>query len=580
MVSISDIISYKRLVTAGNDQIWWEDINVAAGTMRELAAATDDIDTSDQLVAFESYQKVFVFNGANLKIADFINVKLTHTTLATPHAKGDILTQSNGTTATMVVDYTNATKTATYGYVMSGTFNVVDAITSSGDGTGFTPTGINGELTHAVLTTAHAAGNTLTQATTGATMVVEATDAEKTHTHGRITGGIFNTTKEVTGDGSGTAFTPTATNTKPPLWSDYVVHPGGSSGALPAKAYLGCAWRGKIVLSGNPNAPNQWYMSRQGDPFDYAYVANDAGSPVAGGENPDVPGQVGDIIRALIPFGKDYLLVGCATTIWAFSGDPAEGGSLNAIDETVGIFGANSWCLDGEDNLYFWGTGGIYMMQAGLTVVNNLTRISLPDLIGDEAADPSTHRITMAYDRKRYGIVICVTKLSDGTNSNYFYSLNPVTKGFYPESYPEECGAYSLFYYDANSTGYRDLLVGCKDGYIRKFNPTAKSDDIGVTTEAISSHVTLGPLKLADENREAYKVFVGRTAGTVAEKMVANTSPKVSGTFQATGRPRGQTKKQKARGVFAAIRLENTTADQTMSFDRLVVKTVRKGRVK
>ena len=605
-VSVTDITTIRRLIAVGNNELFFEDINVSAGTMIELAAATGDIDTSDQLIGFESYQKGFVINGANLKIADFGNVKLTHTALGTAHAKGDLLTQAVSA-ATMSVDFTNTAKTATYGHVVSGTFNVTNSITGSGSGNAFTPTGIDGALTHTVLGTAHTSGDTLTQANTSATMVVEYTDVAKTHTYGRITGGTFNTTDTVSGDGAGSVFTPTTVDTSPPLWYDYTVYPGGASGSLPAKAYLGAPWRGRIVLSGNPDLPNQWYMSRVTDPFDYAYVANDAGSPIAGGEDPSTPGQVGDIVRALIPLGQDYLIFGCATSMWMMSGDPAEGGSLNTIDETVGIFGANSWCLDGFDNLYFWGTGGIYKiaMQGGAATVDNLTRISLPKLIGDEAADPSTHRVTMEYDREEHGALICITKLSDGTNSNYFYSFNPVAEGLYPESYPEECGAYSLFYYAANDTSNIALLVGCKDGYIRRFDPSAKSDDIGGTDEAISSYVTFGPLKLASDGREgvihsleafisggssggteadsddiAYKIFAGRSAGDVAEKIVANTNPRISGTLSAPGRPRGSMKKRKVRGVFAGIRLENITAGETMSFDRLLVNGKQRGRIK
>lgn len=513
---------------------------MAAGTMTQLAASVGDIDTSDQLAMFEAYQKAFIINGTNLKVADFVNTKLTVTALTTAPTRGSTVTQATSN-ATMIVDFVNTAKTEIYGYTTSGTFVTTAGYTLSGGG--------------------------MDPETRVPSAVAEASTT--------------------------------------PHWYDYTVYPGGASGTMPTIAYLGCTWRGRIILAGNPNAPNQWYMSRQANPFDYAYTANDTQSPVAGGENPDVPGEVGDIVRALIPFGKDYLLFGCATTMWAMSGDPAEGGSLDAIDETVGIFGADSWCLDGEDNLYFWGTGGIYKMQAGLTVVDNLTRVSLPGIIDDEAADPTTHRIVMEYDRKRHGVVICVTKLSDGTNSGYFYSLNPATTGFYPESYPEECGPYSMFYYDANDNDYRDLLVGCRDGYIRKFSPTAKDDDIGGSDEAISSHVSLGPLKPANEGREGvihslsafvtggdsggteadsdditYKLFAERSAGAVVEKMVANTSPKVSGTLQATGRPKGRAKKKKVRGVFAAVRLENTTAGETMSFDRLVVNAKQKGRIK
>lgn len=237
--------------------------------------------------------------------------------------------------------------------------------------------------------------------------------------------------------------------------------------------------------------------------------------------------------------------------------------------------------------------------------VECLTALSYPDLVQDEAPNPETHRITMAYDRKRYGLVITITLLADGTNSNYFYSLNQATEGLYPEAYPEECGAYSMIYYDANDKTYRDLLVGCKDGYIRKFDPTAEDDDIGTTDEAISSYVALGPFRLAPEGYEgtiesiecfcaggdsggtetdsndiSYKLFVGRSAGEVAQDVDANSGQKISGTFQATGRPRGRRKRQKVRGLFAGIRLGNTTATEKISFDRLVVSTSKKGRLK
>jgi hypothetical protein len=344
-------------------------------------------------------------------------------------------------------------------------------------------------------------------------------------------------------------------------------------------------------------------MARQNDHTDWAYIANDAQSPVAGG-NADA-GEIGDIIRCLIPYKDDFLIFGCATTIWMLAGDAAEGGSINEVDLTEGIFGPRSWCYDGDNNIYFWGTRGIGRIARDLKSTVNLTEISLPELIGDEGADPSTHRILMKYDRKNHGLLINITLLADGTNSDYFYSLNPATEGLYPESYNSANGVYSSVYYDANDKTYRDLLVGCKDGYIRKFDPTQSNDDIGGSDTAIDSHVTLGPLKLAEDAKEgsiesieaftagggsggtekdsndiSYKLFAGRSAGKVTEDMVANSGEKVSGTFQATGRPRGRRKKQKVRGAFGGIRLGNSTAGQTFSFDRVEVKAKKKGRMR
>jgi len=335
--------------------------------------------------------------------------------------------------------------------------------------------------------------------------------------------------------------------TSKPHWYDWTVYPGGASGTMPGKAYLGCLYRGRGVLAGNPDYPYQWYMSKLGDLFNFAYTVNDPLSAVSGG-NADA-GEIGDIIRCLIPYKDDYLIFGCANSIWVMRGDPVMGGSLDEVDLTVGIYGANSWCFDGEGNLYFWGSAGIDKLPRDFGPIDHISSLRLPELISDEAADPSTHRISMAYDRKRNGIFITVTKVTDGTNSCYWYDL--ALKSFYPESYPEECGAYSLFYYDANDTDYKDLLVGCKDGYIRKFDDSKKDDDIGGTDEAINSYVAL-PVTIignTEEDKEgrltslvfelgggtsgglhgdtdglSYAVYIGDDAESVIEKMKAETA--------------------------------------------------------
>lgn len=183
-------------------------------------------------------------------------------------------------------------------------------------------------------------------------------------------------------------------------------------------------------------------MSKTGDPWNWDYASTDP-LTAAAGNNADA-GETGDIIRALIPYKDDYLIFGCASTIWVLTGDPAQGGKIDEVDLTVGMFGANSWCFDGDGNLYFWGTSGIYKIPLGFRSIECLTAISLPNLVAEQVGGanvtPASHRITMAYDRKRCGILTCITQLSDGDNSNYFYDLK--LKGFFPEDYPDECGAY------------------------------------------------------------------------------------------------------------------------------------------
>lgn len=509
---------------------------MAAGEMVELTAANGDIDTTDNLVMFEAYQKVFVINGSNLKIADFINTKLTVTALTTAPTRGSTVTQS-GSGATMIVDFVNSAKTEIYGYTTGGTFTTTAGQTLS--------------------------GGSMSPETRVPSAVDEATDT--------------------------------------PHWYDYTVYPDGSSGSLPDQAYLGCVYRGRIVLSGNPDDPHQWYMSRQADPYDYAYTANDAQSPVAGG-NADA-GKIGDIIRCLIPYKDDYLIFGCASSIHVLRGDPCAGGSRDELDRTVGIFGANSWCFDGDGNLYFWGNAGIYRLDRNLGSIINLTQLSIPDIVGDESADPSTHRITLSYDRKRYGLLIYVTTLATGSNSNYFFSLNPAAMGFYPESYPSVCGVYSSVYYDAKNKTYRDLLVGCTDGYIRKYDDSAKNDDSGSTDTAISSYVLYPIIQMGEDDEEGklttlilelaggasggshsdmdgvtYSLYTANDAETLLEDIKDGATAAITGTLSGTGRQARI--RQKLSGAYLGIVLSNSTASETFVMNKITGVITPTGRIK
>jgi len=495
---------------------------------------------------FEAYQKVFVVNGANLKVADFVNTKLTSDAEITTYlpSHGDILTQdqTGSKYAYMVVDFVSAWAGGAhliYGYAYY-----------AGGATAFT-------TTHDV----------------------KDADANTVIANANLT-----------------------TVTEKPHWYNWTPYDGDTStyGSMPNKAYLGCLYRGRTIISGDPEHPEQWYMPRQANPWDWAYLAGDAGTPVKGG-NADA-GKLGDIMRCLIPYKDDYLIFGCATCIWYLSGDPSYSGDLGVLDATTGIFGAKSWCWDGAGNLYFWGTNGFYKTTVPGTPIC-LSAIALPDLVKDEAADPSTYRITMAYDRKDYGILICITKLSDGSHSNYWYDLK--TEGFFPESCgSNQCGPYSLFYYAANDTTYRDLLIGCKDGYIRKFDKTSKSDvKSDDTNQLIDSYAVLGPLQLSDGINDGtlgninivsaggessgsesdsddidYSVYTARTSENIIEDVAAAAS-KLSGVFSSPGYQKGNKDRRKARGRFGAVKIGNNTVEETWGFEKLTVDIKQTGRV-
>jgi len=464
----------------------------------------------------------------------------------------------------------------------------------------------NTKITVTALTTAPTRGSIVTQLTSGATMLVDFVNTAKTEIYGFTTSGTFVTTGGYTLSGGGMdpetrVPSAVAEASTAPHGYDWTVYPDGSSGSLPVKAYLGAWYRGRAVLAGNPNDPHQWYMSRQLNPFDFAYIANDAQTPVAG-TNADA-GKVGDIVRALIPFHDDYMFFGCASSLHYLQGDPAVGGELHSLDDFTGIFGAQSWCFDELGDLYMFGNDGISRIKKGTTFLKNISQFSIPKLAEDEDANPETHRIVLGYDKRRDGIVIGITKLSDGSNSNYFYNIK--SEGFFPETYPNECGAYSMLYYSSNVPSDADLLIGSKDGYIRKFDDAAKDDDIGVSDQAIASECLMPIQDLSEDEDDGRgrlttttiitagggsggshadtdgltaDIHVNDDAETLVEAVKDGDTPLHAITLSGTGRQNRIRKR--ARAKWLGIVLKNSTLSETWALGKLSIGSKNAGRIK
>lgn len=524
-----DKIYSKNLVAMGNHEVWYE---VSAGTMTELTAANADINTGNPLTAFEAYQKLCIANKTNLKIADFANSKIATDDIGTnAPIKGTILT--GGTSgATMIVDYITASSSACTLY---------------------------GTRTS---TTTFSSGETVT-----------GTNASTYNFGGTVP------------YGSAVSFTTNAAEVAAPHWYDWTPYANDTTnfGSMPTSAYIACLYRGRAVLAGHPNYPHQWYMSKVGEIFNWVYGSTDPLTAVAG-NNTDA-GEIGDIIRALVPYGDDYLVFGCASSIHILTGDPAFSGQIDEIDNTTGIFSPWSWCRDDSGNLYFWGTNGVYVMESGRSRPSNISEGYLPKLVDDWAVNADTHRVLFTYDPLNHGIIISRTTVDGGANLNYFFDLK--TRGFYPETYPTACAFFSGLYHDSDTPANRGLLLGCNDGYIRKHIRTAKDDDTGATDTAISSYFTLEMLDLnekADNNAGkltsltfelgggassgtfsdsdgcSFDIHVADDAETCLEDIKDGATPIHTGTLTGTGRTRVRTR---IRGKWLGIKFYNSTASQT-----------------
>lgn len=493
---------------------------MAAGELVELTAADGDIDCTDQIEIFEGFQKAFVVNGANLKVIDFINKKV---------------------------------------------------VLSSGMNDSYVPR----------------KGQELYQngATDPASFLVDYVESS-TVIYGFVTGGVLETVLNLT-DVDTNIVGSVSTITAYPHWYDWAPQYLTSTtklGAMPEKAYLGCLYRGRCVLAGDPNNPYTWYMSRQANPWDWAYAANDAQSPVAG-SNADA-GQLGDIITALIPYRDDYLIFGCSSSMWVLRGDPAAGGQINALSTSIGIFGSRAWCWGDGERLYFWGNRGLCAIDVGPTAPVSVSEQVLPNINKDWALDWNLHTINMVFDKQRGGILINKVLLSDGTNEAFWYDTK--TGGFFPEEYPSAEAPFSSVFYDAADPEYRGVIYGCTDGYLRTFSLDQKDDD----GTAIDSNVILGPMQVnsredsrarlqsmvvvtgggdtdgsqEDTDSLNYEIYTGDSAEEVMEK-IESSSPLHTGSVAVPGRVKKI--RARSRGSFVAVKLNNSVVDESWIFEKM-----------
>lgn len=507
------------------------------GTMAELAAANLAINTVNPLTAVEAFEKIFIANETSLKVADFANVKITTANVGANPPDFGTVLAGATSLAEMVVDYVTTLAGASVIY-----------------------------------------GKRTTTATFQNAEVVSGTDD----------------------DANAISFSTSAAEVSGPHWYDWTPFGASSSfGTMPSFAYLVALYRGRLVLSGHKNYPHMWYMSKVANPFNWLY-AEDTRLTAVAGNNIDA-GEIGDIVRALIPYGDDFLIFGCANSIHLLDGDPASGGSIDELSVTTGIYSFTSWCKDDAGNLYFLGRDGVYKMEGGRARPANISKSTIPKLIQDWALDSDLHRVVMTYDVERRGLLILKTTLADGTCSGYFYSLE--TDGFYPITLDVTNGVLCAYDYNSDTPAQRTLLLGSYDGYIREFLDSAKNDDVGGSDAAISSYFGMVENLSEDADKEGLLTSLtvelagGRAGGdfgdtdgctyefhraddaeSVLEDMRDGATAITTGTLSGTGRKNRLRKR--LRAAWLGLKFYNSTASETFGINRIFGMVKKVGRIK
>jgi hypothetical protein len=281
-------------------------------------------------------------------------------------------------------------------------------------------------------------------------------------------------------------------------------------------------YRGRVVLSGITDDPQNWFMSKAGDPLDFIYGATPSAVMAVAGNN-STTGLVGDRITCLAPFNDDLMVMGCDHTLWIMRGDPADGGRIDNLSQQVGIVGPEAYAFDPTGVMYFFGNGVLWRMQPN-SVPEPLSRGRLDRTFG--AIDFATSTMRLLWNDILHGLHIFITPTVSGASTHYWWDAR--TDGFWPDQFPNAHGPTAVLAFDSNALNDRAILLGGQDGYVRFVDPTAKTDD-GTT---ILSRVKTAPIQLGKEHQNAkLSRIVSRldsSSDPVTLKVFSATSPQLA----------------------------------------------------
>lgn len=291
-----------------------------------------------------------------------------------------------------------------------------------------------------------------------------------------------------------------------------------SGGTMPSDgqgntARLIATYRGSTVLSGLLEDSQNWFISRTSNPHDFDYGASPASDPtraVAG--NNSRLGFIGDIVTALIAYSDDIMLFGGNTSIYAMRGHPNSGGEIDLVTSSIGVAWGEAFTQDPRGNVYFMSnTGAIYGMAPGGKPEKISTAID--QLVTNINTGEKT--IRLVWNEQQKGMHVFCTTIAGATQSDRHFFWDAQSNAWNPDRFAEKRhNPIAACTIDGSTPEDRVVLVGGWDGYIRKFSPSATTDD----GKPINWYVWMGPLLTKDFDEivvKSIQAIMGADSGTV-----------------------------------------------------------------
>ena len=339
-------------------------------------------------------------------------------------------------------------------------------------------------------------------------------------------------------------------------------------------------WRSRIVMSGTAGDPQEWYMSKLGDPFDWNYspFTTSEIQATAGANAP--AGKAPDAIRTIIPVSDDILIFGCDHTIWQMTGDPMMGGRLDLVADGVGTPHGRPWCQDGSRNFFLMSNNGTVWQGMAGQGISKISDGKVEERL--QGVNLDTSQIQMLWNSQQHGVHLFITP-RDATVKGEHMFFDPRANAWWIDVFDavDASGNYymnprAVHTYDGDDPNDRAILMGGYDGHLRKWDLTAGDDD----GTAISSHVYLGPLKGGTQRGirlKEMRATLGLTSASLKYTVFAgdsaesayNSTAAASGTFSSTLAGKPAVSHKGAMGQAIYIKLSNTTVAEKWTLEKL-----------
>lgn len=368
----------------------------------------------------------------------------------------------------------------------------------------------------------------------------------------------------------------------------YTLTGGSETVTTLGKYQIAVNWRGRLVLGADVDAPQNFIASKVGDPSNWDYTGTGPDTAFAG--NASTAGRIGDPITALMPASDDVLLIGGDHNLWKVVGDPADGGSINIVSDSIGVFGQTAWCKSPNGDIYFVGTTGLFRIDPAGNTLENISRDSYNQFFTD--INRRTQYVNLEWDRDRHGCYVFVTDVATGESTHLFYDAR--REGFWQLRYPDSHGPISALVYDGDGPTDRFLLLGGRTGYVQTAtDPTIRTDD----GTAITSFILLGPVCPMEDNEvivlgttlnqgELSTSDAGQAYWTCSLTLRAGKSPAdvsegtptgvAADTF--TADKRTKTMRQRLKGEWFVVRLASSTSGRYFSMESVELEFQPVGR--